>query len=33
MAYLSQRTSAEQLVAASYGYDQLPWASFLDFKT
>jgi ABC-type glycerol-3-phosphate transport system substrate-binding protein len=33
MAHLSQRTSAEQLVAASHGYDQPPWASFLDFKT
>jgi ABC-type glycerol-3-phosphate transport system substrate-binding protein len=33
MAHLSQRSSAEQLVAASHGYDQPPWASFLGFKT
>lgn len=33
MTHLSQRSSAEVLVAASHGYDQPPWANFLDFKT
>jgi len=33
LVYLSQRSSAEQFVAASGGYDLPPWANLYDFKT
>jgi ABC-type glycerol-3-phosphate transport system substrate-binding protein len=33
LMYLSQRSSAEQFVAASAGYDLPPWAKLYDFKT
>jgi ABC-type glycerol-3-phosphate transport system substrate-binding protein len=33
LVYISQRSSAEQLVAASHGYDIPPFANLHDFKT
>jgi hypothetical protein len=33
ITFLSQRSSAEQTVAASHGYDLPPYANLLDFKT